>query len=269
MPVPKTYYKRSMRDFLRRLLERNYAQRIGGFGLYALMSRWMKTLDYRVAYYDPSCDVGRIEYTTPVIYLIWHEYMTLPFFVRRRTGLALLTSRHRDASLLVEISHLSGFQIYRGSSGRGGVQVIREILADANMNGMVITPDGPRGPRREVAAGAIYLASRLGFPIVLVGGGLDRPMRNRYSWDKFAIPRWHSRARMIFSPKITLPPKLKREELEAVRLSMQQSLHNLTDAAEAWAASNRPCENSTFFYPGPFSCDSPIRHQNGKTDVGL
>ena len=53
---------------------------------------------------------------------------------------------------------------------------------------LTITPDGPRGPRRQLAQGPVYLASKLGMPIVAMGFGYDRPWRFN-SWDRFAIPR--------------------------------------------------------------------------------
>ena len=58
---------------------------------------------------------------------------------------------------------------------------------------LTITPDGPRGPRRHMAPGPIYLASKLGLPLVLMGYAYDRPWR-LHSWDRFAIPRPGSRA---------------------------------------------------------------------------
>ncbi len=253
----------------KRLMQSRRLHRVGGYLLSTLAGRWMETLDYRVAYYDPSADVGRIEYNEPVIYLVWHEYLTLPFFVRRGTKLALLTSRHRDAEFLTQAAEMSGFRCFRGSSGRGGGGALLGILKESHLNGLVITPDGPRGPRRKIAIGPVFLASRLQYPIVLIGAGFDRPVRNNRAWDKFAIPRFHSRARMILSPKIYLQPEMNRSQLESVRASLGRSLANITLAAERWAASNRPHENSAAFYPGPFACDSRISFRNSETDVGL
>ena len=53
---------------------------------------------------------------------------------------------------------------------------------------LTITPDGPHGPRRRMAPGPIYLASKLGLPLVLMGYAYDRPWRLP-SWDRFAVPR--------------------------------------------------------------------------------
>jgi 1-acyl-sn-glycerol-3-phosphate acyltransferase len=87
-----------------------------------------------------------------------------------------------------------------------------------------------------MAMGPIYLASLLKIPVVPVGVGMDNPHRLN-TWDKFAIPRPLSRVRMVFGPKIHIPPKAGREKLEANRLSVQKLMNDLTDQAEGWAQS--------------------------------
>ena len=82
---------------------------------------------------------------------------------------------------------------------------MRELLAKSQKMNFTITPDGPRGPRRQLAQGSVYLASKLGIPIVPMGFGYDRPWRFN-SWDRFAIPRPYSRARAVVSPMMHIPP---------------------------------------------------------------
>jgi hypothetical protein len=101
---------------------------------------------------------------------------------------------------------------------------------------LTITPDGPRGPRRRLAPGPIYLASKLGLPLVAMGYGYDRPWRMN-SWDRFAIPRPFSRARAIPSPEIHVPPRLDRGGLEHFRRKVERLMNRLTQEAEAWAES--------------------------------
>jgi lysophospholipid acyltransferase (LPLAT)-like uncharacterized protein len=138
---------------------------------------------------------------------------------------------------------------------------------------LIVTPDGPRGPRRRLAEGAIYLASRLQLPIVCMGFGFDRPWRLS-SWDRFAIPRPFSRARAVISPYLEFPADLGRDEgmrkgsheprmkhgtnteghqclirvpsvaadpssLEYWRLRVEQVLNHVTQEAERWAESGR------------------------------
>jgi hypothetical protein len=101
---------------------------------------------------------------------------------------------------------------------------------------LTITPDGPRGPRRALAPGAIFLASKLGIPIVAMGFGYDRPWRLS-TWDRHAIPRAFSRARSVVSPEIHIPPHLDRDGLELHRQQVERLLNRLTLEAEAWAES--------------------------------
>jgi hypothetical protein len=89
-----------------------------------------------------------------------------------------------------------------------------------------------------MSPGPIFLASRLGLPLVCVGYGYDRPWRLR-SWDRFAIPRPLSRARAVFGPPLWLPPRLNRQGIEGYRHWCEQLLNWLTEEAETWAESGR------------------------------
>jgi hypothetical protein len=103
---------------------------------------------------------------------------------------------------------------------------------------LILTPDGPRGPRRHLAEGATFLASRLQMPIVCMGFGFDRPWRQN-SWDRFAIPRPFSRARAVISRYVEIPPDLDRQGIESYRLQVEEVLNRMTQEAEAWAESGR------------------------------
>lgn len=197
---------------------------------------WMRTLDYKCAYYDPTVDPVKPGYAGQKIYVFWHENILFPIYLRGHCNLAMLLSRHRDADILSEVATRLGFEFVRGSSYRGGAGAIRELLRrSAHMN-LTITPDGPRGPRRTMAQGPIYLASKLGMPLVLMGFGYDKPWRMN-TWDRFAVPRPYSRARAVVSPAVMLPPDLNREGIEHYRVEMEQLLNRLTCEAEAWAES--------------------------------
>ena len=130
------------------------------------------------------------------IYIFWHEYILLPLYLRGHCNLAMLLSQHRDADILSHVASHLGFEFVRGSSLRGGAAALRELLRRSQKMNLTITPDGPRGPRRQLAQGPVYLASKLGLPIVPMGFGYDRPWRFN-SWDRFAIPPPFPRARAV------------------------------------------------------------------------
>src|SRR5438132_4052415 len=197
------------------------------------------TLDYRIVYADPLADPVHPRRSRDAIYLLWHEYLIFPLGVRgkrmRGKQMTVLISLHRDGELITQVMRHLGFRAVRGSSTRGGVHALRKILrmqgaknqeprsknqipkigswnlefgSSAWGRDLIVTPDGPRGPRRLMAEGPIFLASRLQMPIVCMGFAFDRPWRQK-SWDRFAIPRPFSRARAVISPFIDIPPNLR------------------------------------------------------------
>lgn len=199
--------------------------------------RWMSTLDYRVLYYDRSVDPA-LGAPHPGIYIFWHENILFPLYLRGRCHLSMLLSRHRDADILAEVARFSGFGTVRGSTGHGGREALEQLVAISRHEHITITPDGPRGPRRQLAHGPIYLASRTGLPIIPLGFGYDRPWRLN-SWDRFAIPRPLSNARAIAGPPVHIPHGLERDDIEPYRAAVERLLTELTDEANAWAESGK------------------------------
>ena len=206
-----------------------------------LVRWWMGGLDYRAAFYDPAVDPAHPECTGQKIYIFWHENILFPIYLRGHCDLAMLLSRHRDADVLARVAGHLGFACVRGSTYRGGVSAMRELLRKSSQMHLTITPDGPRGPRRTLAQGPIYLSSKLGLPLVVMGFGYDRPWRTP-TWDRFAIPKPFSRARAIVSSEIFIPPDLDREGVEHHRSRIEQLLNRLTTEAESWASSDRRIE---------------------------
>ena len=196
---------------------------------------WMSTLDYRAMYYDPAVD-STLPSDRPRIYVFWHEYRLIPLFLRGNCDITMLLSKHRDADILYRLAYHLGFQCVRGSTYGGAAEALLELSRRGREMHMAITPDGPRGPRRRLAQGAVYLASRMQLPIVPFGMGMDRPWRTP-TWDKFAVPRPGSRARAVIGPEIMVPPRLDRAELELRRQGVEHLLTQLTVEAEAWAES--------------------------------
>ena len=84
----------------------------------------------------------------------------------------------------------------------------------------------------------LFLASRTGMQIVPVGVGFCNPWRLR-SWDRFAIPKPCTRAKMVSGRTFTIPANTRSEGLEGYRLLAQAELDRLTRIAEHWAATNR------------------------------
>ena len=193
-------------------------------------------LDFKICHYDRSVDPARPEYNEHCIFAFWHEYIGIVLPRWGHTPLTVLVSRHRDGEWVNQTAKALGMNIVRGSSSRGGSQAIRQLKKQGEFSSITFTPDGPRGPRREMALGPVYLASVLQMPLVPVGAGFENPWRLK-TWDRFAIPRPLNRARVVFGPKIRLPRKMSRDELENSRLKIQELITGVTVQAEEWAKS--------------------------------
>lgn len=196
-----------------------------------LIRLWMGTLRRRVYFaggLTHPADPRRQRY----IYAFWHESMLTP--ATFRTRIHVLISRHADGELIAQVCRFLGFQVARGSSTRGGVPALLKLYRRTGRTHIAFTPDGPRGPRRRVQPGVIYLASLTGLPIVAAGVGFSKAWRAR-SWDRFAIPRPFGTSACVIAPPVYVPPGLGRDDLERYRLLVEAHLATATAAAERWA----------------------------------
>ncbi len=239
------------RSQLRQMYIPSFVWRVAGFAMIKTLNAWMSTLSYRMVRYEREADPADEWFCGPVIFLFWHEYIPFPIYMRPHCRLAMLLSQHQDAEILSHVARFAGLDAVRGSTNRGGTAALRELLDRGKGMSLAITPDGPRGPRRELAQGAIYLSSRLQIPLVALGIGYDRPWRNHRSWDRFAFPRPFSRCRAVLGPRIQIPADIERDEIELHRQRIQRHLNDLTTLAEDWAEMKVDVPKSEILYRSP------------------
>ncbi len=173
------------------------------------------------------------------IYLLWHETLLVPLTKYACPAVSTLVSKHADGQILATLIEHLGLSVVFGSTNRGGMQAVREIIRDVTgCRHLAITPDGPRGPRRVVQSGAVYLAAKTGMALAPLGVAYRHPWRAK-SWDRFAVPKPCSMAKVVSGQTFTVPKKIRTEELEAFTAVVQAELDRLTAIAEAWVSTNR------------------------------
>jgi len=125
--------------------------------------------------------------------ITWHSELFLAPQVYRKLRKKQLTSaiiaQHYDGELIARTLKILNIMPLRGSSRRGAKAVlINAIKALKEGYSVMITPDGPKGPRYSMSDGAVALALRAKLPLMVVN---YRP--HHYwqipSWDKFMIPK--------------------------------------------------------------------------------
>jgi lysophospholipid acyltransferase (LPLAT)-like uncharacterized protein len=204
-------------------------------GMIALLVRyWIGSLRYRYRPRGPNVDPHRPGLRGHYIYAFWHENLLLPAYQYGRRNIHVLISQHADGELIAEACKHLGFRLVRGSTTRGGVEALRLMKKLANVGHLGITPDGPRGPRRKVQVGAIYLAARTGLPIVPIGFAFARAWRMS-SWDRFALPLPYSHAVCVTGTPIAVPKTADRVQLNHYRELVQQAMDQASLAAERLA----------------------------------
>lgn len=208
----------------------------------ALVLRWwVRTLRVRRVSADgrehpvPAADGERF------LYIFWHEGLLAP--LATPANIRVLISQHTDGEVIAQICQRLGIGVIRGSTARGGSQALLEMIRSASDAHLGITPDGPRGPRRELKPGAVVVASQSGLPIVPVGIGFARAWRAG-SWDRFAIPWPFSTIVGVIGEPMPIPPDLDRGGFKLWTQLVEQRMAELTAQAEDWAQRLRRDRNA-------------------------
>lgn len=162
----------------------------------------------------------------PLIFACWHgELLMLPYLYsryRKTPHAKVLISNHFDGLLISKTIEYFGLETIAGSTNRNAAKVlIQGIKALKEGYDIGITPDGPKGPRHEVADGIIVMAQKTKTKIVLI-----RMLPTKYwqfkSWDKFTVPKPFGTLKYY----ATTPIDITGLELEEARTLIQERLHN-------------------------------------------
>ncbi|MBD0270816.1 MAG: lysophospholipid acyltransferase family protein [Acetobacteraceae bacterium] len=136
--------------------------------------------------------------TRAAIAAFWHENLPMMPMLwlsarRRVPEMApmrghVLVSRHRDGRFIGAVVGRFRLELVHASTSRGGAAGLRamlRVLAGGDM--VVITPDGPRGPRRVAAPGVAQLAALSGLPVLPCAARSTR-QRVLGSGDRMRLP---------------------------------------------------------------------------------
>jgi len=165
----------------------------------------------------------------PVIIAFWHNRTALMAyfyerFCRGRTALTFI-SRSRDGQFMTDVAARFGIKAVRGSSSRHGTSAMLAAIRAASDRhiDLVITPDGPRGPRYQIQPGLVRLAQATQRPIVAVTYQLKWKHELK-SWDRFHVPFPFSACHMVTGEPIFVPESASETELAAISARVAEAL---------------------------------------------
>ncbi len=164
------------------------------------------------------------EQQKPFVLLFWHGDMLMGWYFHKYRKYSSLVSRSKYGDLLSEILKQWQYNVIRGSSSKGGKEARQEMenLVRAGHT-LVVTPDGPRGPRYEMKMGALRTAQKTGVPVVAVTFEVSSTTHLQ-SWDKFTVPLPFSKVIVKYQAPEMIDPDLSGDALDAYREDFQERM---------------------------------------------
>jgi lysophospholipid acyltransferase (LPLAT)-like uncharacterized protein len=174
-----------------------------------------------------------------IILAFWHAQQLMIPAGYRGTGAHVLISQHGDGEIIARIIARFGHQAVRGSSTRGGAGALRALIKLGRAGeDLVVTPDGPKGPRHVAKLGVVQLAKATGLPIVPLAFACSTKQLFP-SWDQFMVPYPFSRGLFLYGKAMFVSREGDDLVLEAHRLALETELNRLTEQAERAVMNNR------------------------------
>jgi lysophospholipid acyltransferase (LPLAT)-like uncharacterized protein len=166
------------------------------------------------------------------IFVLWHGRLLAPAYLHRNEDLATLVSRSSDGEYLTRLLLRWRYVAVRGSSSAGGLASVRELVRHGRGGrSLVITPDGPRGPRQVMKEGPLYVARLSGLPIIPVSAAADRAWWIE-GWDRFMVPRPFSRVRVLYGAPFHVAADADAAEIGDRARALEGVLNELTERVD-------------------------------------
>ena len=182
-----------------------------------------------------------IENGQPVIYAVYHGCMAALMHFNPRDKVTILVSNSRDGEMIAQAAEGMGFRTARGSTGRGGVRGMLEMIEAAKAGqSLAMLVDGPKGPRHVVKPGAVKLAQVTGLPIVPIGLASHEAWWMR-SWDRFTTASWGSPFSLIYGEPMHVEENAGEDKLEEQCAQLDAYMRELHERAHGvWEFGTMP-----------------------------
>lgn len=185
---------------------------------------------------DPIIKAG-----TGAIVLTWHSrFMMLNSIQQGQPQKPhVLISQSRDGALIAYTAECLGLGTIRGSSRKvgskkykGGSKAFMNMIAVLEGNDVVvITPDGPRGPRQRVGDGPARLSKLTGCPIITCTFSVTNRKQFK-SWDRFVLPFPFGRGQIIWGQPCYVEPDAAQHDLESIRQAVETEMNTFLAQAD-------------------------------------
>ncbi len=157
-------------------------------------------------------------------------------FAGRHPHTVALVSKNADGSHLAFGLKMIGIGLVRGSSSRNGAGAVRELLRLPMNTHVVMTPDGPRGPRRTIKPGVVYIAARSGRSIVPTAFTAARAWEIPGRWTTLSIPKPFTTVYAVSAQPIEVSADASQQQLAEAETHLQTEMNRLAEHAQRLAS---------------------------------
>lgn len=135
----------------------------------------------------------------------WHRHLLLMRYAYRGDRMTVMMSRSRDGEMIAQSMSRLGIHSVRASTSKGAAAGLKELIRVARGGSdIAFTPDGPRGPARQVQPGVIFAAAVTGLPVIPVAIDASRAWEAR-SWDRMLVPKPGARVEIVYGEPLEIP----------------------------------------------------------------
>ena len=159
---------------------------------------------------------------TKVCFGFWHgrQFLLIPAFGDWKG--AIMTDISWAGEIQTKILQRLGYTIVRGSSKRKGVQsLINMKKAMEHGCSGAFAVDGPRGPIHKSKPGVLFIAEKLGYPVIPVAASSDKFWIVKNTWCRYLLPKPFSRCYIAMGKPLNIMEgknKLTLEEFDRILL---------------------------------------------------
>lgn len=174
-----------------------WLQRLVLLPLYGLLRLWYGTI--RLQLDATSQAIMRSSFSKPCVFYFWHHNLFIAPKLRKlrnpRAMYGLMSASKDGAWLEALVKKFNVFAIRGSSSWRGSLALQELEQHKQEACDIIITPDGPKGPRCQCKQGSLKWVWQNNFEVI----ALHFEFSNAYklkSWDQFCIPYPFSRVKV-------------------------------------------------------------------------
>lgn len=201
-----------------------------------LVAAYMTLVKYTTRWSVERADIAApiIEGGKGFIGLTWHSrfMMLTSAWKKGQQHPHVLISRSRDGEIVAHTTRYLGLSSIRGSAkkagsdkAKGGAKASRDMISVLETGDcIVITPDGPRGPRQRLPDGPLRLARISGAPILPCTFSTKWRIQFK-SWDKFCLPLPFGKGKIVWGTPVYVPAEADDRDIAKYRDQIESEMN--------------------------------------------